>query len=75
MNQDILKERRNMYDGSVAVCDDCGVVIIPKELLNEAMLESLIKIEHQEDIWFDRLDRYKENTFEIVCQKKYLNEV
>lgn len=64
-----------MYDGSVAVCDDCGVVIIPKELLNEAMLESLIKIEHQEDIWFDRLDRYKENTFEIVCQKKYLNEV
>ena len=75
VNQDILKERRNMYDGSVAVCDDCGVVIIPKELLNEAMLESLIKIEHQEDIWFDRLDRYKENTFEIVCQKKYLNEV
>ena len=75
VNQDILKESRHMYDGSVAVCDDCGVVIIPKELLNEAMLESLIKIEHQEDIWFDRLDRYKENTFEIVCQKKYLNEV
>ena len=26
------------------------------------------------DIWFDRLDHYKENTFDIVCMKNYLKD-
>ncbi len=62
------------YEGAIAVCDDCGVVIIPKEYHNEAFYQKLINIEKQEDIWFDRLDHFKENTFEIVCQKNYLND-
>ena len=70
----IRKSHFEKYDGAIAVCDDCGVVVIPKENINEAFLKSLHHIEDQEDIWFDRLDHYKESTFEIVCKKKYLND-
>ena len=68
----IVAEHRAMYDGAIAVCDDCGVVIIPKEQHTAEFLQKLHCIEDQEDIWFDRLDHYKENTFEIVCLKNYL---
>lgn len=70
----VIDELRARYDGAVAVCDDCGVVVIPKHALNEDMLHKLEQIELQEDIWFDRLDRHKENTFDIVCLKKYMME-
>lgn len=70
----IYKEHKDLYDESISVCDDCGVVIIPKEFHTQEFYEKLIFIENQEDIWFDRLDRKKENTFEIVCLKRYLNE-
>ncbi len=73
-DSDIINESREKYDGAIAVCDDCGVVLITKENINKDFLDKLIFIEKQEDIWFDRLDRYKENTFEIVCLKKYLND-
>lgn len=63
-----------MYDGAIAVCDDCGVVIIPKELHSQEFYDKLVNIEAQEDVWFSRLDHNKENTFEIVCLKKYLQE-
>lgn len=75
LDRDIVRENANKYDGAIAVCDDCGVVIIPKEKINAEMLNALEKIELQEDIWFDCLDRYKENTFDIVCLKKYLNRL
>lgn len=74
LDKEMVEENRKKYEGSVAVCDDCGVVVIPNEKLDEEMLEKLKGIELQEDIWFDRLDRYKETTFDIVCLKKYLNE-
>ena len=66
--------RRSFYDGAIAICDDCGVVVIPKELHTEEFFKKIIAIEEQEDIWFDRLDRKHENTFEIVCLKKYLED-
>lgn len=62
------------YDGSIAVCDDCGVVVIPKTLVTDGFLHKLHDIEDQEDIWFDRLDHYKESTFDIVCKKNYLSD-
>ena len=74
LNIETVKSHSARYDGSIAVCDDCGVVIIPKEYHTEEFLQKLHKIEEQEDIWFNRLDHYKENTFEIVCLKKYLKE-
>lgn len=74
LDTEIISQHRAMYDGAIAVCDDCGVVIIPKELHTEEFLQRLHHIEDQEDIWFDRLDHYKENTFQIVCLKNYLKE-
>ena len=56
------------------MCDDSGVEIVPKDCINEEFLKKLHHMEEQEDIWFDRLDHYKENTFEIVCKKKYLDD-
>lgn len=73
-DEKIKREHFEKYDGAIAVCDDCGVVIIPKEQITEEFLEKLYHIEDQEDIWFDRLDHYKESTFDIVCKKKYLND-
>ena len=73
-DEKLLAEHCARFDGAIAVCDDCGVVMIPKENITEDFFERLESIERQEDIWFDRLDHYKENTFEIVCQKKYLQD-
>ena len=70
----IVEKSQSKYDGAIAVCDDCGVVFIPKELHTEDFYQKLVKIEEQEDIWFSRLDHYKESTFDIVCLKTYLNE-
>ncbi len=73
-DEGLKKERMDRYDGAIAVCDDCGVVIILKDQITEDLLNKLKHMENQEDIWFDRLDHYKENTFEIVCRKTYLQD-
>ena len=67
-------ELRNLYEGGVAVCDDGGVTIISKNILNEDILKRLHKIETQEDLWFYCLDTLKWDTKKIVCDKAYLNE-
>lgn len=74
LDEAIIKQRRELYDDSIAVCDDSGVVIIPKELHNEEFLKKLDWIEEQEDIWFDCIDRRKWSTYDTVCLKKYLDE-
>lgn len=74
MDDTIIKKHQDLYDSAIAVCDDCGVVIIPRDCHTEDFYQKLIQIEELEDIWFDRLDRKKENTFEIVCLKNYLND-
>lgn len=70
----IVRERKAFFDGALAVCDDTGVVIVPKEKLNEDFLRKLEAIEQQEDIWFNCIDFKKWDTFDTVCKKKYLNE-
>ena len=72
-DQAIIKDRMENVNGSIMVCDDSGVVIIPKEQITEDMLQKLIAIEEQEDIWFDCIDRRKCDTFDTVCLKKYKN--
>ena len=74
VDEEWKRKHLEMYDQAIAVCDDCGVVIIPKEQITEGFLGKLHNIEDQEDIWFDRLDHYKESTFDIVCNKKYLDD-
>ena len=65
---------KNRYEGTIAICDDSGVVIIPKTSINEDFLEKLDFIEEQEDIWFDCIDRKKWSTFDTICLKKYLDD-
>lgn len=70
----VVEERREMYQGAVAVCDDSGVVVIPKRELTESFLKKVIAIEEQEDIWYDCIDRRKWSTFKTICLKDYLKE-
>ncbi len=71
---DEIRKRRERYDGSVMVCDDSGVVMIPKETITPEFLVKLHQIEEQEDIWYDCIDRKKWSTFKTVCLKAYLEE-
>lgn len=68
----LLKKIEDTYNGSIMVCDDSGVVMIPKDKIDEKLLTKLEFIEFQEDIWFYCLDTLKMSTYEIVCMKKYL---
>lgn len=69
-----IEKRREMFQGAVAVCDDSGVVVIPKHELTEAFLKKLAAIEEQEDIWYDCIDRKKWSTYKTICLKEYLRE-
>lgn len=72
LSLDIYEELKAKYEGSIMVCDDSGVVMIPKEKITDALLRKLDFIEFQEDIWFYCLDTLKMSTYDIVCEKKYL---
>lgn len=67
----IVSERKARYDGAVAVCDDTGVVLIPQSELTEEFYEKLVRIEEQEDVWFNCIDFRKWDTFDTVCLKRY----
>lgn len=70
----LVEKQRSYYDGSIAVCDDTGVVIIPKEEHNDSFLKKLEFIEEQEDIWYECVDRKKWSTYKTICEKAYLEE-
>ena len=72
VDNDLYLSLKEKYDGSIIVCDDSGVVLIPNEKINETLIEKLNFIEYQEDIWFFCLDTHKMSTYEIVCEKQYL---
>ncbi len=74
IDKQLYKELRSKYDESIMVCDDSGVVMIPKEKINEELINKLNFIELQEDIWFYCVDTLKMSTFDTVCRKKYLEE-
>lgn len=73
LDSKIIKHWRSQYDGSIAVCDDGGVVVIPKAEINNDLIEKLAFIELQEDIWYHCIDTKKWSTYDTVCLKKYLN--
>ena len=74
IDPEMLRQLRAQYDGSIMVCDDSGVVMIPKKEITEKLINKLKFIELQEDIWFYCVDTLKMSTFDTVCQKKYLQE-
>ncbi len=65
---------RAEVQGGIAVCDDGGVVVIPRADVTEHMLDRLHCIELQEDLWYFCLDVLKWDTKKIVCDKAYLKE-
>lgn len=67
-----INRRRECYHGMIAVCDDSGVVLIPKEDITEELYRRLVAIEEQEDIWYDCIDRRKWSTYRTICLKEYL---
>ena len=71
---ELKDERRALYHGSIAVCDDTGVVVIPKDDHSQRFLEKLEFIEHQEDIWYECIDRKKWSTYDTVCLKRYQDQ-
>jgi 4-hydroxy-4-methyl-2-oxoglutarate aldolase len=68
---DKIAMQKEFYQDAIVVCDDTGVVVIPKEFHAQEFLEKMKFIEEQEDIWFDCIDRKKYSTYETVCIKKY----
>ena len=66
-----IAELKAKYEGAIMVCDDSGVVMIPKTKIDQQLLSKLEFIEFQEDIWFYCLDTLKMSTYDIVCLKKY----
>ena len=48
-----IEKRKDHYQGAIAVCDDSGVVVIPKGFISEEFYNRLVAIEEQEDIWYD----------------------
>jgi 4-hydroxy-4-methyl-2-oxoglutarate aldolase len=72
--QDLEAAIRDKYEGGLAICDDGGVTVISRNLVNEDTLKRLHRVEMQEDIWFYCLDTLKWDTKKIVCEKAYLNE-
>ncbi len=70
-NPRLLRDRTAKYQRAIAVCDDTGVVVIPKESHTADFFQKLEFIEKQEDIWYECIDRKKMSTFEAVCLKKY----
>ena len=71
IDQEYYEKRKQELDGAIMVADDSGVVVVKKDQLTKEFLEGLVRIETQEDIWFDCIDRLKYSTFETVCLKKY----
>ena len=74
IDDEYYEKRKKELDGAIVIADDSGVVVVKKEQLNNDFLEGLKKIEEQEDIWFDCIDRRKYSTFVTVCLRKYENE-
>ncbi len=67
-----IATQKKYFQGSIAVCDDSGCTIIPKEKCTEEGLEKLEFIELQEDIWYFCLDTLKWDTYTTICKKEYL---
>lgn len=59
------------YNGTIAVCDASGVVIIPKSEINDDFINKMNNMVEQERIWFDCVENKGWDTYDTVCLKKY----
>ena len=70
--QELVQQRRKLFEESILVCDDSGVTLIGNDRINAETYRRLEFIELQEDIWYFCTDVLKWSTYETICQKKYL---
>jgi regulator of RNase E activity RraA len=70
----VATERRELFQGSILVCDDSGCTLIQRNNLTAEMNKKLEFIELQEDIWYFCTDTLKWSTYETICLKKYLEQ-
>ena len=61
-------------DGGIAICDEGGVVVIPKDAIDLVLSKKLHHIEALEDLWHYCLNTLKWSTYDIVVRKRYLEE-
>lgn len=61
-------------DGGIAICDEGGVVVIPKNAIDQTLPKKLQHIEALEDLWHYCLNTLKWSTYDIVVRKRYLEE-
>ena len=61
-------------DGGIAICDEGGVVVIPKNAIDPVLSKKLQHIEALEDLWHYCLNTLKWSTYDIVVRKRYLEE-
>jgi 4-hydroxy-4-methyl-2-oxoglutarate aldolase len=70
--EEYVEKQRDKFNGSIAVCDDDGVVIIPKNDINDLLLVNIQKLREQEKIWKECILIDKWSTMDTICLKKYL---
>lgn len=73
LDEEYLKQQQKKYNDGIILADDGGVIFVEKNKITKELLENIDRIEKQENIWFDCIDRLKYSTFETVCLKKYKN--
>ena len=74
LNAEVIRKARQgmeYYDGAIAVCDASGVVVIPKNEINDGFIDKMDKMVEQEKIWFECIEKKGWNTYDTVCLKKY----
>jgi len=69
--EELIQKRQKKYSGAIIVCDDTGVIVIPKKYHTKKFLKKIKEIEEQEDAWFDAIDTQKLSTFQTVCLQKH----
>lgn len=63
-----LSAMRLFYDGAIAVCDDSGVLIIPRFEQTEMLIKSLHQIVEKERAWFESIVEKGMTTYQVVCK-------
>ena len=71
-----VQRLKDIYDGGIAICDSCGVVAIPRHLVEEKeiMINKLDKIRDRELIWNHCINVLGWDTYETIILKSYLND-
>lgn len=65
---------REQFDGGIAVCDATGAIVIEKKYHTAETLKRLVQIKAQERIWKYCTETLGWNTFDTICQKRYLKD-